>query len=119
MQQLEQALKAPFTHRGLAFSHPLCYSIHFNNVSRNRFSRDFKARAPANRAVTEGSPATTIIAVTAEARPPPASPAQFDWYKQWYPVAVLDDLNPAMPCAARLLGIDLVVWWDSAGAMWR
>eukprot|EP00775_Hariotina_reticulata_P012888 gene12888-13014_t len=52
-------------------------------------------------------------------KPPPASPAHFDWYKQWYPVAVLDDLNPAMPCAARLLGIDLVVWWDCAGATWR
>jgi pheophorbide a oxygenase len=44
---------------------------------------------------------------------------QFDWYKAWYPVAILDDLDPAVPCQVRLLGMDIAVWWDRAAGQWR
>uniref|UniRef100_A0A383V820 Rieske domain-containing protein n=1 Tax=Tetradesmus obliquus TaxID=3088 RepID=A0A383V820_TETOB len=44
---------------------------------------------------------------------------QFDWFKAWYPVAVLEDLDPALPCQVRLLGMDLAVWWDRTAGQWR
>jgi len=41
-----------------------------------------------------------------------------DWYKQWYPVAVLRDLDARRPTGVQLLGQELVVWRDGSGA-WR
>jgi phenylpropionate dioxygenase-like ring-hydroxylating dioxygenase large terminal subunit len=37
----------------------------------------------------------------------------FQWTKQWYPVAVVDFLDPSRPHAIQLLGKDLVLWRDS------
>ena len=42
----------------------------------------------------------------------------FQWAKQWYPIAVIDYLDPSRPNAIQLLGEDLVLWQDGAGA-WR
>ncbi|NET37351.1 MAG: Rieske 2Fe-2S domain-containing protein [Cyanothece sp. SIO1E1] len=44
--------------------------------------------------------------------------ATFQWTKQWYPIAVVDFLDPARPHAIQLLGQDLVLWRDGAG-IWR
>lgn len=48
-----------------------------------------------------------------------AAPQQFNWDKQWYPLAQVDDLDPATPGHFRLLGRDLVVWFDRAENSWR
>lgn len=40
-------------------------------------------------------------------------------FKQWYPVAIIDDLDPSLPMHAQLLGLDLAVWWDSNASQWR
>ena len=42
----------------------------------------------------------------------------FQWTKQWYPVAVVDYLDPSRPHALQLLGKDLVLWRDVNGK-WR
>ena len=42
----------------------------------------------------------------------------FQWTKQWYPVAVVDFLDPSRPHAMQLLGKDIVLWRDGAGK-WR
>ena len=34
----------------------------------------------------------------------------FNWQKQWYPVAVIDLLDPQKPHPTQLLGVDIVVW---------
>ncbi|XP_020578418.1 protochlorophyllide-dependent translocon component 52, chloroplastic-like isoform X2 [Phalaenopsis equestris] len=44
---------------------------------------------------------------------------KFDWYAHWYPVAPVRDLDKRAPRAVRVLGIDLVVWWDREGDQWR
>lgn len=44
---------------------------------------------------------------------------QFDWFKSWYPVAILEDLDPALPMHTQLLGMDLAIWWDSNAKQWR
>ncbi|CAL8465289.1 g4824 [Coccomyxa elongata] len=42
----------------------------------------------------------------------------FVWTKNWYPLAVVEDLNPQKPFATKLLGKDLVIWQD-AEKQWR
>lgn len=39
----------------------------------------------------------------------------FQWTKQWYPVAVVNFLDPSGPHAIQLLGKELVLWRDSDG----
>jgi phenylpropionate dioxygenase-like ring-hydroxylating dioxygenase large terminal subunit len=41
------------------------------------------------------------------------------WQQAWYPVAYLDDLDPANPSAFTLLGVDLVLWFDRSSGSWR
>ena len=44
--------------------------------------------------------------------------AKFSWTKQWYPVAVVEFLDPSRPQEVQLLGKELVLWRDGAGK-WR
>jgi phenylpropionate dioxygenase-like ring-hydroxylating dioxygenase large terminal subunit len=37
------------------------------------------------------------------------------WFQRWYPVAYLQDLDPARPTAFTLLEQDLVLWFDRQG----
>lgn len=43
---------------------------------------------------------------------------QFQWTKQWYPIAVIDFLDPSRAHAMQLLGQDIVLWRDGSGK-WR
>jgi phenylpropionate dioxygenase-like ring-hydroxylating dioxygenase large terminal subunit len=43
---------------------------------------------------------------------------QIDWHKQWYPLAIIADLDARRPHAVRLLNEPLVLWRDAGGA-WR
>ncbi|KAL0916835.1 hypothetical protein M5K25_014378 [Dendrobium thyrsiflorum] len=48
-----------------------------------------------------------------------SSGAKFDWYSHWYPLAPVCDLDKRAPRATRVLGLDLVVWWDRVEGQWR
>lgn len=39
----------------------------------------------------------------------------FQWTKQWYPVAVVEYLDPSQPNSMQLLGKDIVLWRDNTG----
>jgi nitrite reductase/ring-hydroxylating ferredoxin subunit len=59
---------------------------------------------------------------TASVAPLPAGgpdPDRFDWAEAWYPVAYLDDLDPACPTRFTLLDRGIVIWWDAKGSAWR
>ncbi|PSR16212.1 cell death suppressor protein Lls1, partial [filamentous cyanobacterium CCP3] len=43
----------------------------------------------------------------------------FDWAEAWYPVAYLDDLDPATSTRFTLLERAIVIWWDAQGQSWR
>lgn len=43
-----------------------------------------------------------------------AEPEQFVWTKNWYPIAVVDYLDPEKPHAFKLLGRDIVIWNDGS-----
>ena len=43
-------------------------------------------------------------------------PEAFDWWKQWYPVALTRDLDSAVPTKVTLLGRDMVLWKEGPAA---
>ena len=53
-----------------------------------------------------------------ELLPTVQEPPAFSWSKQWYPVALLNDLDPRRPMVATLLGQDFVLWRDK-NKNWR
>ncbi|KAK9832649.1 hypothetical protein WJX81_007195 [Elliptochloris bilobata] len=46
------------------------------------------------------------------------APTTYDWSRQWYAIAFVQDLDPTRPTPLELLGNRLVLWRDRAGA-WR
>ncbi|CAK9227087.1 unnamed protein product [Sphagnum jensenii] len=44
--------------------------------------------------------------------------AAFVWRDHWYPVSLIQDLDPSAPTSFQLLGRELVVWKDRQGE-WR
>ena len=42
----------------------------------------------------------------------------FSWTKQWYPVAIVEDLDESKPTPVNLFGKSLVLWRDAA-AQWK
>lgn len=48
-----------------------------------------------------------------------SDPDRFDWAEAWYPVAYLDDLDPAQITRFTLLERGIAIWWDPNGSAWR
>ncbi|CAA0841600.1 Protochlorophyllide-dependent translocon component 52- chloroplastic [Striga hermonthica] len=44
---------------------------------------------------------------------------KFDWYANWYPVVPVCDLDKRRPHGKRVIGIDLVIWWDRNESAWK
>ncbi|GLI63951.1 hypothetical protein VaNZ11_007117, partial [Volvox africanus] len=66
---------------------------------------------------TEGGTAITLNRtpdISPETAGEPSS--KFLWNAHWYPVAIVDDLDPRRPHATHLLGIPLALWRDKEGA---
>ncbi|KAG6433189.1 hypothetical protein SASPL_104797 [Salvia splendens] len=56
---------------------------------------------------------------TEESIQPEKSEKRFEWYEQWYPVWPVRDLDKRRPHAKKVMGIDLVVWWDRNENAWK
>lgn len=44
---------------------------------------------------------------------------RFDWYAEWYPLMPICDLDKRRPHGKRVLGIDVVLWWDRNKGEWK
>ncbi|KAM6554996.1 hypothetical protein CsatB_015758 [Cannabis sativa] len=44
---------------------------------------------------------------------------KFDWYNNWYPVVPVCDLDKRRPHGKKVMGIDVVVWWDKNESEWK
>ncbi|WJX53180.1 hypothetical protein P8452_39206 [Trifolium repens] len=47
------------------------------------------------------------------------SSEKFDWYSQWYPLMPICDLDKRAPHAKKVMGIDVVIWWDRNEGEWK
>ncbi|KGN66373.1 protochlorophyllide-dependent translocon component 52, chloroplastic [Cucumis sativus] len=75
----------------------------------NRPNRGFKLCATTFSTEEIGNP---LEAVEAESE-------RFDWYAQWYPIMPICDLDKRVPHGKRVMGIDVVVWWDKNESGWK
>ena len=71
---------------------------------------------------SDASAANPLIGITPDRVPMVEAAARgelgdgnFNWEKQWYPVAVIDLLDTTKPHPTQLLGVDIVVWKDGDG----
>ncbi|GAB4856130.1 hypothetical protein Ancab_024770 [Ancistrocladus abbreviatus] len=44
---------------------------------------------------------------------------KFDWFSHWYPLAPVCDLDKRVPHGKRVMGVDVVVWWDRNENAWK
>ena len=44
---------------------------------------------------------------------------KFNWLLQWYPVMPVCDLDKRIPHAKKVIGLDVVVWWDRNEKAWK
>lgn len=44
--------------------------------------------------------------------------SKFSWRDHWYPVSLVEDLDPHLPTPFQLLGRDLVIWKDRNSGQW-
>lgn len=59
-----------------------------------------------------------IFTVKGDSEGGSARDSEFNWLNHWYPVSLLEDLDPTMPTAMKLLARDIVIWRDKEG-QWR
>ncbi|KAL2536196.1 Pheophorbide a oxygenase [Forsythia ovata] len=46
------------------------------------------------------------------------SSSKFSWRDHWYPVSLVEDLDPSYPTPFQLLNRDLVLWFDTTASQW-
>ena len=44
---------------------------------------------------------------------------KFDWYSQWCPVMPICDLDKRRAHVKKVIGLDVVVWWDRNEETWK
>ncbi|KAK6163773.1 hypothetical protein DH2020_000637 [Rehmannia glutinosa] len=44
---------------------------------------------------------------------------KFDWYANWYPVVPICDLDKRRPHGKKVMGMDIVIWWDRNENAWK
>ncbi|KAL8058069.1 hypothetical protein ABFX02_04G224200 [Erythranthe guttata] len=44
---------------------------------------------------------------------------KFDWYANWYPVVPMCDLDKRRPHGKKVMGMDIVIWWDRNEDAWK
>lgn len=47
-----------------------------------------------------------------------SSSSKFTWRDHWYPVSLIEDLNPSLPTPFQLLGREIVLWYDNSNSQW-
>ncbi|KAL4611960.1 hypothetical protein ACB092_08G163800 [Castanea dentata] len=102
------------------FRRPVFLNFHFNPIPSSSFSLVHKKQSKFK--------AFTTISSTVSTEPTnPPEPAlethsqgeKFDWYSQWYPVMPVCDLDKRRPHAKKVIGLDVVVWWDRNEEVWK
>ncbi|PNY09333.1 pheophorbide a oxygenase chloroplastic-like [Trifolium pratense] len=47
-----------------------------------------------------------------------SSSSKFSWRDHWYPVSLIEDLDPSLPTPFQLLGREIVLWFDNSNSQW-
>ncbi|KAK9999797.1 hypothetical protein SO802_019400 [Lithocarpus litseifolius] len=104
------------------FRRPMFLNFHFNQIPSSSFSFVDRKQSKFKAFTTISSTVSTEPTNPPELEPELETPSQgekFDWYSQWYPVMPVCDLDKRRPHAKRVIGLDVVVWWDRNEEIWK
>ncbi|XP_061982500.1 protochlorophyllide-dependent translocon component 52, chloroplastic-like isoform X2 [Populus nigra] len=103
------------------FSKPKFMSFQFNPIHSSSFSRiHLKTSSKSKLFTTISSSPSSVPTVTPEPELEVDSQGEkFDWYAQWYPIMLVCDLDKRVPHAKRVMGLDIVLWWDRNENTWK
>ncbi|KAJ6340853.1 hypothetical protein OIU78_009098 [Salix suchowensis] len=91
-------------------------NFQFNPLPNSTFSR----KTPSKSKLFTAMPSSPSFVSKPEPELEADSRAEkFDWYAHWYPVMPVCDLDKRAPHAKKVMGLDIVVWWDKNGSSWR
>lgn len=104
------------------FTQPKILNFQFNKLPTSSFSRIQGNVSNFKLFTTTSSPSS--VSTESFEPPEPAFEAatngeKFDWYSQWYPVVPVCDLDKRVPHAKKVMGLDVVVWWDRNESAWK
>ena len=101
---------------------PNLLNFQLNPIPSSSFSRIHGKTSSKSKLFTTISPPS----VSTESIGPPEPEVEdetkgekFDWYAQWYPLMPVCDLDKRVPHAKKVLGLDVVVWWDRNESEWK
>ncbi|CAK7339115.1 unnamed protein product [Dovyalis caffra] len=89
-------------------------SFQFNPTPISSFSRIHKKTPSKSKLFTTLSSSPSSVSTGAH-EPELEADSQgekFDWHAQWYPVMLVCDLDKRVPHGKKVMGLDIVVWWD-------
>ncbi|OMO81044.1 Pheophorbide a oxygenase [Corchorus capsularis] len=104
-----QFLTKPLTHQNFLFK-PLVFS----NRSKSKLFTFLSSNPATTESMEEPKPPEPEAEAEVDSKE-----EKFDWYSQWYPVMPLCDLDKKKPHAKKVMGLDLVVWWDRNENEWK
>ncbi|KAK4487488.1 hypothetical protein RD792_005870 [Penstemon davidsonii] len=91
---------------------PLVPSLPSIQVKRSSNFKIFTAISPIAPSTEELlSPDQEIESETTEEK--------FDWYAHWYPIVPVIDLDKRRPHGKKVIGMDIVIWWDKNDNAWK
>ena len=95
-------------------------SLFASPVHKNGAKATRKAARPSHNVSIPRAVVSTSDPKTRSSDSPPSSSSssKFQWEKHWYPVSLIEDLDPTRPTPFQLLGRDIVIWKDAQG-LWR
>ncbi|KAL8501299.1 hypothetical protein ACS0TY_020734 [Phlomoides rotata] len=105
--------------------HPISLSPRYFCVTRSQKRREI-FRNPLRVAAPPSTPSTPITEEDQEREDPSIeiedseenSSSKFSWRDHWYPVSLVEDLDPRYPTPFQLLNRDLVLWFDNSASQW-
>lgn len=99
---------------------PMFMNIHINPKPSSPFSSPGKKKSKFKLSTALSPSVSTEPTDPPEAEQEIGKPVEkFDWYAQWYPVMPVCDLDKRAPHAKKVLGLDVVVWWDRNEKAWK
>ena len=104
------------------FRRPKFLNFHFNPIPSSSFSFVDRKQSKFKAFTTISSTVSTEPTNPPEPEPELETHRQgekFDWYSQWYPVMPVCDLDKRRPHAKKVIGLDVVVWWDRNEEVWK
>ncbi|KAJ6713485.1 IRON-SULFUR DOMAIN CONTAINING PROTEIN [Salix purpurea] len=103
---------------------PNLLNFQFNPIPSSSFSRIHGKTSSKSKLFTTISPSPSSVSTESIGPPEPEVEVEtkgekFDWYAQWYPLMPVCDLDKRVPHAKKVLGLDVVVWWDRNESEWK